>query len=143
MLGYGCSGRCGYAGSMELGFQFFFVTKVVGYIISKYRGLCGGVVCVLFVWMVVGVCYVVGGVCLGTWSLFEGRVMWSMYVVCMMFVVICVCCWSGCLDDVSRHACGEMVVVYMLVYGTVVCEVRGCSMCCGAAAGGGVFVPRA
>ena len=67
------------------------VTKVYGYIISKYRGLCGGVVCVLFVWMVGSVCYVVGVVCLGTWGMFEGRVMWSLYVVCVMSVVICVC----------------------------------------------------
>ena len=32
--------------------SFFLVTKVFGYIISKYRGLCEGIVCVLFVWMV-------------------------------------------------------------------------------------------
>ena len=53
---------------------FFLVTKVFGFIISKYRGLCEGVVCVLFVWMIGGVCYVVGVVCLGTWGLFEGKV---------------------------------------------------------------------
>ena len=90
-----------------------------------------------------GVCYVLGVVCLGTWGLFEGRVVWSLSVVCVMFMVICVCCWSGCPDDVSRTACGEMVVVCVRVYGTVVCEVRLCSMCCGTVAGGGVFVPRA
>ena len=43
----------------------------------------------------------------------------------------------------SRPACGEMVVVCVWVYGTVVCEVRLCSMCCGAVTGGGVVVPRA
>ena len=63
-----------------------------GYIIYKYRGVCGGVVRVLFVCIVGGVCYVVGVVCLGTWGLFEGRVVWSLFVVCVMFVVICVCC---------------------------------------------------
>ena len=68
---------------------------------------------------------------------------WSMSLVCMMFVVICVCLWSGCPDDVSRPACGDMVVVYVWVYGTVVRGVRLCSMCCGAVAGGGVFVSRA
>ena len=75
--------------------------------------------------------------------MFEGRVVWSMSLVCMMFVVICVCLWSGCPDDVSLPAYGEMVVVCVWVYGTMVCEVRLCSMCRGVVAGGGVFVSRA
>ena len=66
---------------MESGFEFLcLVTKVFGYIISKYRVRCEGVMCVLFVWMVGGGCYVVGVVCLGTWDLFEGRVVWSLSV---------------------------------------------------------------
>jgi hypothetical protein len=47
------------------------VTKVFGFIISKASGLCGRVLCVLFIWMVgvcswLGVCYGVGAVCLVT-----------------------------------------------------------------------------
>ena len=43
-----------------IGFPVFLclITKVSVYIISKYEGLCRGVVCVLFVWMVGGVGYV-------------------------------------------------------------------------------------
>ena len=67
-----------------------------GDIISKSRGLCGGVVCVMFIWLVggslLGVCYGVGVVCLGAWRLLEGRLMWSLYVICVVFVFICVCC---------------------------------------------------
>ena len=55
---------------MVSGLQFFWmVTKVFGYIISLSRGLCGGVMCVLFIWLVgaclLGVCYGVGTLCLG------------------------------------------------------------------------------
>jgi len=74
----------------------WMVTKVFGNIISRSRGLCGGVMCVLFIWLVgvclLGVCYGVGAVCLGTRGLFEGRVMWGMYVIYVVFVFICVCC---------------------------------------------------
>ena len=42
------------------------MTKGFVYIISEYGVLCGGVVCVLFVWMVGGVGYVGCVVCLGT-----------------------------------------------------------------------------
>ncbi len=67
-----------------------------GYIISKSKGLYVGVVCVLFMWLVggglLGVWYDVGYVCLGTWRLLGGRVMWGMCVICVMFVFFCVCC---------------------------------------------------
>ena len=75
---------------------FGLVTKVFGYIISKPRGLFGGVVCVLFIWLVevsmLGVGYGVGAVCMGAWRLLKGRLMWGLYVICNMFVFICVCC---------------------------------------------------
>ena len=71
-------------------------TKGFVYITSKSRGLCGGAMCVLFVWLV-GVCMscvcgVVGVVRLGVWMVLGGRVMWGLYVVCVM----CVFCCSFC-----------------------------------------------
>ena len=50
-----------------------------GYIISKSKGLCVGVMCVIFMWLVggglLGVWYGVGYVFLRTWRLLAGRVM--------------------------------------------------------------------
>ena len=67
-----------------------------GYIISKSKGLCGGVVCVLSMLLVggglLGVSYGVGSVYMGTWRLLEGRVMWGLCVICVIFVFFCVCC---------------------------------------------------
>jgi hypothetical protein len=69
---------------------------VFGYIISKSKGMCGGVVYVMFMWLVggdlLGVWYGVGSVYMGTWRLLEDRVMWSPFVICVMFVFFCVCC---------------------------------------------------
>ena len=50
---------------------FWMVTKVFGYIVSKARGLCGRVLCVMCIWQVgvslwLGVCYGLGAVCLVT-----------------------------------------------------------------------------
>jgi len=68
---------------------------VFGYIISKSKVMCVGVVCVLFMWEVggglLGVWYGVGFACLGTWRLLEGGVMWGLCVICVMFVLFCVC----------------------------------------------------
>ena len=52
--------------------------------------------CVLFVLQVgvclLCVCYGVGVVSLGVWRVLEGRGMWGIYVICVMFVFICACC---------------------------------------------------
>jgi len=126
---------------------FWMVIKVFGYIFSKSRGLCGVVMCVMFIWLVgvclLGVCYGVGVVCLRTWRLLEGRVKWGMHVICVMFVFICVCCYVDCPYSMFWAVCGEIVVVCVCVYGIVVCEVGLCSMCCNAVTSGGVFVRRA
>ncbi len=39
-----------------------------------------------------GVCYGVGFVCLETWRLLEGRVMWGLCGRCVMVVFSCICC---------------------------------------------------
>ena len=56
----------------------WLVTNVFGYIITKSKGLCGRVMCVLFIWLVgvclLGVSYGVGVLCLVTWRLLGGRV---------------------------------------------------------------------
>ena len=55
-----------------------------------------GAMCVLFVWFLgvclLCVCYGVGVVSLGVWRVLEGRVMWSLYMTCVMFAFICACC---------------------------------------------------
>ena len=70
--------------------QRFLVTLLLS------LGVCVGAMCVLFVWLVevsmLCVCYGVGVVSLGAWRVLEGRVMWSLYVICVMFVFIRVSC---------------------------------------------------
>ena len=73
------------------------VTKVFGFIISKDRGMFGWGLCMLFIWLGgvrlwLGVGYGVGAVSLVACRRLEGGVMWGLYVVCGMFVFICVCC---------------------------------------------------
>ncbi len=97
------------------------------YIISKSKGLCGSVACVMFAWLIggglLGVWYGVGFVCLMTWRLLERRAMWGLCGGCVMVVVFCACCWTKCREDVFCPVCNEMVVLCVGVCGFVVCEV--------------------
>ena len=134
-------GRCQLVFKICSWLQRFLVTLLLS------LGVCVGAMCVLFVWLVevsmLCVCYGVGVVSLGAWRVLEGRVMWSLYVICVMFVFICACCLVDCPHIVFCIVCGKMVVVCLCVCGIVVCIVGLCSMCLRVLTCGGVFVRRA
>ena len=70
------------------------VTRFFGFMTSKDRGLCGRVLCMMFMWLD-GVCLWLGVGCsivvvflvAQRWHL--GRMLWGLYVVCVVFKSIC------------------------------------------------------